>query len=82
MTFAPDKSVADLRLTLFVRLLSCSATAAVTFESLVELNSEANASNYKHEGTSENLPREFRRDWACCGRPRCYGVFRIFQCLC
>ena len=46
MTFAPGKSVADLRLTLFVRLLPCSATAAVTFESLVELNSEANASNY------------------------------------
>ena len=44
------------------------------------LDSEEAASNYKHEGTSEDLPREFRRDWACCGGPRCCGVFRIFQC--
>ena len=28
------------------------------FESLVELDSEANARNYKHKGTSEDLPRE------------------------
>ena len=66
------------RLTLFVRLLPCSATAAVTFESTVELDSEANARNYKHKGTSEDLPREFRRDWACCGEPRYCGVVRIF----
>ena len=42
--------------------------------SLVGLDSEEAASNYKHEGTSKDLPKEFRRDWSCCGGPRCFGV--------
>ena len=91
MTFATGKSIAELQVD-SVReafALQCGvSTAAVMFESelldvsFVGLDSEEAASNYKHEGTSEDLPREFRRDWACCGGPRCCGVFRIFQCLC
>ena len=50
--------------------------------SLVRQDIEAAASNYKHEIQVKILPQQFRGDKACCGRPRCCGVFHIFQSFC
>ena len=75
MTFAPGKSVVDLQVG-SVRegfALHCCRDVWVRTTwrvSLVGLDSEEAASNYKHEGTSKDLPREFWRDWACCGGHR------------